>query len=76
MNQLKNGTWAVGAPGSAARLAAEKEDSRKHYKSSDCAVNPETLCCDLCGVDHSEECIECGHRGYHAETCNLMLVDF
>ncbi len=40
-----------------------------HQKDSDCTVNPETLMCDGCGVDHSEECPDCGGRGFHQNEC-------
>lgn len=42
---------------------------KSHSRQEDCTVDPETLCCIACGVDHSEECLDCGKRGYHASTC-------
>lgn len=32
----------------------------EHVRDSDCTIDPETLCCDVCGVDHSDECLDCG----------------
>jgi len=43
-----------------------------HTKDSDCTIDEDTACCVVCGVDHSEECLECGGRGYHKDTCSTM----
>ena len=40
-----------------------------HTKDSDCTVDPLTNCCKVCGVDHSEPCLECGGKGYHSPNC-------
>lgn len=45
-----------------------------HQQDSDCTVNHETLCCDVCGVDHSEPCPDCGGRGFHDLTCVQALI--
>lgn len=42
---------------------------KDHTQDSDCSVDPETLSCALCGVDHSGECLDCGGRGFHKPTC-------
>ncbi len=42
-----------------------------HEKDADCTVDLETLCCSVCGVDHSRECPDCGRRGFHSDTCFL-----
>lgn len=47
----------------------------QHDKDSDCTVNEETLCCDGCGVDHSEECPDCGGRGFHKPNCDVLLCN-
>lgn len=44
-----------------------------HIKDSDCTVNEDTECCDGCGVCHSEECPDCGGRGFHKPTCDTLL---
>jgi hypothetical protein len=44
-----------------------------HSKDSDCTVSEETECCEVCGVSHSDECLECGARGFHKSTCVLKL---
>ena len=46
-----------------------------HSKDSDCTVNPETLCCDVCGVAHGDECLDCGGRGYHKPGCESIESD-
>lgn len=53
------------------RTLCEDCGPNRHTKDTDCTVDPDTLCCTVCGVDHSEECLECGQRGYHAETCPI-----
>lgn len=45
----------------------------EHTKDSDCTVNEETLLCDVCGVDHSDECADCGGRGFHKPTCESLI---
>lgn len=45
-----------------------------HTKDSDCTVDPETLLCSVCGVDHSDSCPECSGRGFHAEGCSRSDV--
>lgn len=47
--------------------------TKPHSRDEDCTVDPETLCCTVCGVDHSAECLDCGKRGYHASTCPQTL---
>lgn len=46
-----------------------------HEKDSDCTVSEETLLCEVCGVDHSEECPDCGGRGFHKPVCPIMLKE-
>lgn len=58
---------------SRARLANRLPPRSFHTKDSDCTINPDTLLCDACGVDHSDECPECGGRGFHKDTCVTML---
>lgn len=43
--------------------------SGAHEEDGDCDVDPETLVCRVCGVDHSEQCEDCGGRGFHKATC-------
>jgi hypothetical protein len=43
-----------------------------HSKDSDCTVNEETECCDVCGVSHGEECPDCGGRGFHKPVCPVL----
>ena len=44
-----------------------------HTKDSDCTVNEETGLCDVCGVGHSDECPDCGGRGFHKPVCPILL---
>lgn len=43
-----------------------------HTLDSQCRVNPETMLCDECGVDHSGDCAECSGRGFHQDGCPLI----
>lgn len=52
--------------------AAGKAPRAQHTKDSDCTVDLETLCCTICGVDHSGECLDCGGRGFHKPECPWM----
>jgi hypothetical protein len=45
-----------------------------HTQDSDCTIDPETLCCRECGVDHGDECLDCGGRGYHKPACPIVLA--
>lgn len=45
-----------------------------HSKDSDCIIDPETLCCAICGIDHSDECLDCGGRGFHKPTCEWAVA--
>jgi hypothetical protein len=47
-----------------------------HSHDIECTVNPETLCCDICGADHSCECPHCHGRGYHVPVCPLDETPF
>jgi hypothetical protein len=42
-----------------------------HLCDADCAghIDPETLCCTICGVDHNCECPTCGGHGFHKAGC-------
>lgn len=42
-----------------------------HSKDEDCTVGADGLCVG-CGVDHSEECAECGGRGFHKAVCEVL----
>ena len=44
-----------------------------HTKDSDCTVDPETMLCSECGVDHSDSCPDCGGWGFHKDACHAML---
>jgi hypothetical protein len=44
-------------------------DYTMHLRDEDCAVDPETDCCSICGVDHSGQCPICGGRGFHRFGC-------
>lgn len=50
-------------------------DIEQHSHDLECTVNPATLCCEVCGVDHSDECLDCGGRGFHKETCFFARVE-
>lgn len=52
-----------------AKHTPEFEGSGQHSKDSDCTLHGQTLCCLYCGVDHSEECLDCGGRGFHKGNC-------
>lgn len=45
--------------------------AREHNRDEDCEghINAWTLQCDVCGVDHSGECLVCGGRGFHKDGC-------
>lgn len=43
-----------------------------HERDSDCTVDEDTLCCKYCGVDHSDECPDCGGRGFHKPICETL----
>lgn len=45
-----------------------------HDRDSDCDVDPKTLCCTICGVDHSGTCPECGGHGFHKPDCKEMVA--
>jgi hypothetical protein len=42
-----------------------------HVSDEDCEghIDPETLCCSVCGVDHNCECPKCGGHGFHKADC-------
>lgn len=40
-----------------------------HTRDEQCDVDPDDLCCRVCGVDHSETCPACGGRGFHRDGC-------
>jgi hypothetical protein len=62
---LTPGTFTV----EGAFLAGKKSD---HSKDADCTVDPATGGCFVCGVDHSDECPECGRHGFHLDGCVRM----
>ena len=41
-----------------------------HEQDCDCTVDPETNCCTVCGVEHSDPCDVCGGRGFHKFDCS------
>jgi hypothetical protein len=41
----------------------------EHHHDSQCSVDPKTLCCTECGVDHSNPCLACGGHGFHKRGC-------
>jgi hypothetical protein len=45
--------------------------THEHTADADCTVDPETLTCRECGVDHSSECPACRGRGFHRPSCRL-----
>jgi len=51
---------------------ARRKSAAEHLQDSDCTVDPETLLCSVCGVDHGGECIDCGGRGFHKPNCPWM----
>ena len=59
------------AASAAFRLHPEMREPM-HIDDSECTVDPDTLLCMYCGVDHSEQCIDCGRRGFHSDTCPAM----
>jgi hypothetical protein len=44
----------------------------QHEKDTDCTVDPETMICTVCLVDHSDPCPDCKGRGFHRPTCYWM----
>lgn len=44
-----------------------------HTQDSDCTVNPRTLLCTVCDVDHSGTCSDCGARAFHKPGCSLYV---
>lgn len=46
--------------------------AKPHLQDSDCTVDPNTGCCQDCGVDHSEQCPECQGRGFHRMGCGRI----
>jgi hypothetical protein len=46
-----------------------------HFTDADCTVDPDTGCCEECGVEHADPCI-CGGRGYHVKGCQLSELTF
>lgn len=47
-----------------------------HSKDSDCTVDRETNCCQVCRVYHGEPCPVCGGTGFHVNGCaNIAYVD-
>lgn len=45
------------------------EATPNHAQDSDCDVDPETLSCTQCGVDHGSQCPVCSGRGFHKGDC-------
>jgi len=46
----------------------------EHVHDSQCTVDPETLCCTVCGVYHSAaQCTGCGQRAFHLPACTMDL---
>lgn len=54
-----------------AREAAKRRV--EHTQDSDCTLNEEGQC-EGCGVWHDDECIECGGRGFHKATCEILAA--
>jgi hypothetical protein len=44
-----------------------------HVDDSECTVDPDTLLCVHCGVEHGEPCSFCGGRGFHRDHCETLL---
>jgi hypothetical protein len=42
-----------------------------HTQDEQCDVDPITLCCRDCGVDHAGDCYRCDGRGFHKDACPL-----
>lgn len=42
-----------------------------HWTDSDCSptIDPRTMMCRVCGVDHSGTCPACGGHGFHTSMC-------
>lgn len=40
-----------------------------HTADADCNIDPTTLFCTGCDVDHSGKCETCGGSGFHIEDC-------
>lgn len=47
----------------------------QHENDVDCTVDPETMLCTVCMVDHSETCPDCEGRGFHRPTCPALLTE-
>jgi hypothetical protein len=48
-------------------------EAKPHTKDSDCTIDTETLCCNVCGVEHGDVCPDCGGRGFHKPTCAVLI---
>jgi hypothetical protein len=44
----------------------------RHRQDSDCDLNPETLICRICQVDHGAPCPACGGRAFHNTPCAML----
>jgi hypothetical protein len=40
-----------------------------HTKDTDCTIDPDTMCCIVCGVSHGSPCEACRGSGFHADGC-------
>jgi hypothetical protein len=51
------------------RSAGGRGAPGRHEQDEDCDVDPDTLSCRGCGVDHGGECPDCLGRGFHRPGC-------
>lgn len=45
----------------------------EHTRDADCTIDPETLCCTGCGVDHGAPCADCGGGAFHLDACPRLV---
>lgn len=65
-------TWVALVAESAAELAATiATEPGEHTRDEDCAVDPDTDACGVCGVEHGPACPSCGARAFHRDGCPL-----
>jgi hypothetical protein len=47
---------------------------KAHTKDTDCNVDPDTMLCRICSVEHADQpCAHCGARAYHLDNCPTVV---
>ncbi len=52
-----------------------RADKPVHTHDSQCTVDPDTACCEVCGVEHGEPCRHCGGSGFHRDDCPMETME-